>query len=131
MGSKSAMVNRPDVYEINTIPFGVQRVNCEMDSRIPNCGTFTIFLEDHTLGNLIRMQLLKDDAVIFASYRMPHPLEHKIEIRIQATEASTPYTALYNALHCIGAQTDTLSKSYRRQVQDSRKNQQRSGQHRS
>lgn len=57
------------------------RVSCAMDARIPNCGTFTLFLEDHTMGALIQQQLLTDESVIFASYRAPHPLENKIEIR--------------------------------------------------
>ena len=41
------------------------------------------FQEDHTLGNMIRHQLLKDPNVIFAGYKNPHPLEHKIILRVQ------------------------------------------------
>ncbi len=44
---------------------------------------FFLFQEDHTLGNMIRHQLLKDPNVIFAGYKNPHPLEHKIILRIQ------------------------------------------------
>ncbi len=32
---------------------------------------------------MIRMQLLKDPNVLFAGYKNPHPLEHKIILRIQ------------------------------------------------
>lgn len=35
------------------------------------------------MGNMIRHQLLKDPNVIFAGYKNPHPLEHKILLRIQ------------------------------------------------
>ena len=61
---------------------------------IPNCGTFILGKEDHTIGtivvdniiiitnhnycysigNLIRIQLLRDPQVRFAGYKMPHPL---------------------------------------------------------
>jgi DNA-directed RNA polymerase II subunit RPB11 len=46
---------------------------------------FTINKEDHTVGNMIRHQLLKDPQVLFAGYKNPHPLEHKIILRIQVS----------------------------------------------
>ena len=46
-----------------------------------NLGTAIIMDENHTLGNIVRYQLLKDKAVKFAGYRVPHPLESKIEIK--------------------------------------------------
>ena len=33
------------------------------DTKIPNAGNFKILKEDHTLGNLVRMQLLQDRQV--------------------------------------------------------------------
>ena len=39
--------------------------------------------QDHTLGNVIRYKLLKDARVRFAGYKKPHPLEEKIEVRVQ------------------------------------------------
>jgi DNA-directed RNA polymerase II subunit RPB11 len=52
------------------------------DSKFQNMGLFTIFLEDHTMGNLLKMQLLRDERVRFSGYRKPHPLENKIEIKV-------------------------------------------------
>ena len=46
-----------------------------------NLGTTVVYDEDHTLGNIVRMQLLRDKTVKFAGYRKPHPLENKIEIK--------------------------------------------------
>ena len=46
-----------------------------------NLGTTIVHDEDHTLGNIVRMQLLRDKTVKFAGYRKPHPLENKIEIK--------------------------------------------------
>lgn len=44
------------------------------------------------MGNLIRMQLLRDKQVKFAGYIHPHPLIHKIELRVQTLDRalSTP-----------------------------------------
>lgn len=120
MSLKSAMINRPDIFEVMELPPGVKKVSCQMDSRVSNCGTFLIYLEDHTIGNMLRMQLLRDDNVLFAAYRVPHPLEHNLEIRIQTNESSTPFTALYSALTALITQFSSLTRSFKKQVQDAR-----------
>ena len=38
----------------------------EKDTKIPNAGLFTIYREDHTIANMLRMQLLQDDTVTFS-----------------------------------------------------------------
>jgi hypothetical protein len=45
--------------------------------------------EDHTMGNLIRMQLHSDRFVVFAGYRIPHPLENKMVVKVR-----TPFNSL-------------------------------------
>lgn len=53
---------------------------------------------------MIRCQLLKDPNVLFAGYKNPHPLEHKIILRIQTTSDYTPQDALRNSI------TDLISE---------------------
>ena len=60
-------------------------------------GTVTVDEEDHTLGNMVRMQLLKDKSVRFAGYRKPHPLVNKIEIKCQTTADKKPEIAIQDA----------------------------------
>ena len=51
-----------------------------------NSGSDALLLfpkEDHTIGNLLRHQLLKNPEVIFAGYKVPHPLERSVEVRSQ------------------------------------------------
>jgi len=62
------------------------------NEKMANSGTLVINKEDHTMGNLIRMQLLRDKQVKFAGYIHPHPLIHKIELRVQTLDRalSTP-----------------------------------------
>lgn len=43
-----------------------------------NLAVVTIQEEDHTLGNIIRHQLLKDKTIKFSGYKRPHPLEPEI-----------------------------------------------------
>lgn len=90
------MFNKPDPNEHffvlpNDVPFPVEY---EADAKIDNAGTYTFWLEDHTLGNALRMQLLRNQHVLFASYRIPHPLTNNMELRVQTTENSTPMEAM-------------------------------------
>ena len=48
-----------------------------------NSGTVVLQKEDHTVANLLRHQLLSLDRVRFAAYRLPHPLLHHVDIRIE------------------------------------------------
>ncbi|OYT40848.1 MAG: RNA polymerase [Desulfurococcales archaeon ex4484_58] len=36
--------------------------------------------EDHTLGNLLVKEALNHPDIIYASYRIPHPLQNKLEL---------------------------------------------------
>lgn len=49
-------------------------------------------------------QLLKDPNVLFAGYKLPHPLEHKFVLRIQTTSDYSPQDALMHAI------TDLISE---------------------
>lgn len=69
-----------------------------------NCGVFKLEREDHTLGNLLRMQLIRDRDVVFVGYRHPHPIQHHLLLRIQTASAPvsdvsySPHQALVTAL---------------------------------
>jgi DNA-directed RNA polymerase subunit L len=41
----------------------MKQVTYEPNAKVPNCGTVTFKREDHTLGNLLRHQLLTQDKV--------------------------------------------------------------------
>ncbi|CAF1627465.1 unnamed protein product [Rotaria magnacalcarata] len=58
--------------------------------------SFIIRDEDHTLGNSLRYVIMKNPAVDFCGYTIPHPSESKINFRIQSktSEDSTAVPAL-------------------------------------
>ncbi|XP_057975550.1 DNA-directed RNA polymerases II, IV and V subunit 11-like isoform X2 [Malania oleifera] len=74
-------MNAPDRYERFVVPEGTKKVSYERDTKIINAASFTIEREDHTIGNILRMQLHRDDNVLFAGYKLPHPLQYKILVR--------------------------------------------------
>ena len=51
----------------------MKQVTYEPNAKVPNCGTITFKREDHTLGNLLRHQLLTQDKVRACS---AHPQLH-------------------------------------------------------
>jgi len=96
--------NKPEVDEMFVLPEadehlhgGSRRIHFEPDLKQDNAGTFTIWLEDHTVGHALRKQLLKNPHVIFAGYKVPHPLEHKMVMRVQVSK-DTPISAMKLAL---------------------------------
>ncbi len=44
--------------------------------------------EDHTLGNLIVKEALKHPSIVYASYRIPHPLQDKMELYLTIREGN-------------------------------------------
>jgi DNA-directed RNA polymerase II subunit RPB11 len=113
--------------------FSAYRIVKEQDTKVPNAAIFTINKEDHTLGNLIRKyayklhilpafmklifinysQLLKDPNVLFAGYKVPHPLEHKFIVRIQTTSDYTPQDALMHAITDLLAELSLFEERFK------------------
>lgn len=79
-------------------PTAPRRMVYTKDSKKPNAGTFVLAKEDHTIGNLMRMQLLRDPSVRFAGYRMPHPLIFDCHIRVETMDARLTPVQVQNPL---------------------------------
>lgn len=89
------------------------------DSKRPNGGTFILRKEDHTLGNLIRLQLLRDEAVRFAGYRCPHPLMFECHIRVETMDSNiTPINVFDAALEDLSSEADRIAKEFERACKD-------------
>jgi DNA-directed RNA polymerase II subunit RPB11 len=106
--------NKPEIDELFVLPesdehlHGNSRtIHYTPDLKQENTGIFTIWLEDHTVGHALRTQLLKNPAVTFAGYKVPHPLEHKMIFRVQ-TSRDTPVVAMKAALKQLSEITTKL-----------------------
>ncbi|GAW83257.1 DNA-directed RNA polymerase II 13.3 kDa polypeptide [Plasmodium gonderi] len=80
--SVPTLSNKPENIDLLVLAPGEKKVTCEISEK-GDCNIFTIKLEDHTIGNLIKQALCQDPKVTFAAYRQPHPLQNKIEITIK------------------------------------------------
>lgn len=57
-------MNQPDRYSRFVLPSGVPHaVSYQQDTKMKAAGQFDIWLEDHTVGNLVRQQLLGNPEV--------------------------------------------------------------------
>ena len=69
-------------------------IKCVDDTKQQNASTILVQNHDHTLGNVVRYQLLRDQRVRFAGYKKPHPLEEKIEIKVHTDGTVKPEEAV-------------------------------------
>lgn len=111
-------MNAPPTFESFLLFDGEKKIIKELDTKVPNAALFTVNKEDHTLGNMIRNQLLKDPHVLFAGYKQPHPLEHKFILRIQTTAESTPHEALMNAITDLLAELSLFEERFREAIKE-------------
>lgn len=65
-----------------------------------------------------RRQLLEDKEVHFAGYRVPHPLEPAIQVKVQTrTDNPGPVDAVHNALNKLTNELSTFSKKFEESLQ--------------
>ncbi|EGD96995.1 DNA-directed RNA polymerase II subunit [Trichophyton mentagrophytes] len=96
---------------------GEKKVEVEIDTRVPSTAIFTFNKEDHTLGNLIRSRLLQNQHVLFSGYRIPHPLVHKVLLRVQTDGQITPKEAVLAACHDLVKDLGIFSREFTKEYE--------------
>lgn len=56
--------------------------------------------------------MLKDPRILFAGYKIPHPLEHKFVLRIQTTPDYTPQEAFTSAITDLMSEISLLEERF-------------------
>lgn len=101
---------------------GEVKITYSSDTKVSNAGTFRFNKEDHTVGNLLRMQLLRDPSVRFAGYIHPHPLVHYIDLKIQTNSSTVaPVEVLSSAIEDLANETDHLITQVQEAMEDWKK----------
>jgi len=112
------MSNQPERLEKFLVPTGVPKVAYKKDTKVKDAATFIIQREDHTLGNVIRHKLLEDQDVIFAAYRIPHPLEHVMHLRVQTNGKKSPAQAVLSAIDGIVWEVERMQTQFDQQFEE-------------
>lgn len=91
---------------------GERKIVWTADTKVTNAGTFRLNKEDHTMGNLLRMQLLRDPTVRFTGYLHPHPLVNYIDLKVQTNTTNTePSEVLTNAIEDLNGEVSCIVAS--------------------
>ena len=93
-----------------------------MSEALPNAGTFTIYLEDHTIGNLLRLQVLQNQETKFAGYKKPHPCENKVEIKVQTYQQTKPIDAMNKSINQLLHKINNFAGAFERELIEFKKN---------
>ena len=115
MKADADMVNTQQVNEDHQVQnqskLSVKRVP---EDDIKNA-TYQFIDEDHTLGNLLRNQIVKNKHVEFCAYSVPHPSEQICNVRVQLTETDNDVDTnkvVLGSLKRISKMCDTLTEKF-------------------
>mmetsp|Transcript_76530 Transcript_76530/g.247664 ORF Transcript_76530/g.247664 Transcript_76530/m.247664 type:complete len:234 (+) Transcript_76530:122-823(+) len=100
----------------------IHRIHVYPDEKVPNAATYVIWIEDHTLGNLLRMELLRNETVLFVGYKVPHPLNHMIELRVQTLPKSSPEAVIRHAIANLKVECRSMLEQFDQGVKDYKHN---------
>ena len=106
-------MNAPERHRSYQLDEGQARMTYEPDQRVASAGTFTINKEDHTVGNLLRMQLLRDGDTRFAGYQLPHPLEHVCHVKVETAPGRAPVEVMGGAVTDLRQEVELLDPGFR------------------
>jgi DNA-directed RNA polymerase II subunit RPB11 len=107
------MTNRPDVFVELRDQISETKVTFTPDAGFSHAATIRLAKEDYTLGNLLRNALLRNPNVVFAAYRLPHPLEHNILINVRTNEFEEPENAFLGALDAVLRDIEKLQTDWK------------------
>ncbi|KAL1758920.1 DNA-directed RNA polymerase [Schizophyllum commune] len=108
-------MNQPNRYELYVLEDDEKFLTVNEDTKVPNAVTVRIVKQDHTLANMLRSQLLNNPQVLFAGYKVPHPLEPYFLLRIQTDGTITPEIALEQACTQLLAVISVLKAKFETQ----------------
>eukprot|EP01083_Nonionella_stella_P072733 196233_1 len=112
-------VNLPNRYEAFVLEEGEHKILYKPETKMTNAGKFMIQKEDHTVGNALRMKLLEDPQVLFAGYKIPHPLKYEVVIMVRTRDRTkTPLDAFNNAVMEIQNELTAIKQLFSDAVRD-------------
>ncbi|EJD53491.1 RBP11-like subunits of RNA polymerase [Auricularia subglabra TFB-10046 SS5] len=116
-------MNAPNRFELFILQDGEKPLEVIEDTKIPNAATIKIIKQDHTMANMIRAQLLSMPGVLFAGYKVPHPLEPYFILKVQTDGQRTPaqvvQAACQELIQTISILTERFRQEFTRKEMDS------------
>lgn len=76
------------------------------DKKSANTVELEIGGEGHTLANLITEKLLEDERCSFSAYKVPHPLEEKVLIKVTSIKGCDVMNLIVETLRKLSGEID-------------------------
>ncbi|KAJ6595790.1 DNA-directed RNA polymerase [Mycena vulgaris] len=108
-------MNAPNRHELFVLEDNEKALEVTEDTKIPNAATFKIVKQDHTVANMLRAQLLAMPAILFAGYKVPHPLHPYFLLKIQTDGSATPQALLEAACTSLIGTMGALEAKFKRE----------------
>ena len=105
-------MNAQERYEKFILGEEQKKVELKIDTKIPNAATIIVEKEDHTLGNIVRMQLMRDEHVEFVGYMVEHPLEHRVLFKVKASTVKSPLSCFTDALENLKEELQAIQMQF-------------------
>lgn len=91
----------------------IEKLVIKYDKDSLNTIELTIHGECHTIGNLVRDQVLKSKSCTFCGYKVPHPQSNFVSLRISAVEDKPVRIMVIESLRALSRDIEMLTKSLR------------------
>jgi DNA-directed RNA polymerase subunit L len=75
---------------------------------------FVVKDEDHTVLNMLKEELWKDENVKISAYRIDHPLVGVPEMTVEATQGNNPRKAISDAVKRLNKKLDKLQEEFKK-----------------
>ncbi|EDV21448.1 uncharacterized protein TRIADDRAFT_30263, partial [Trichoplax adhaerens] len=77
-----------------------------------DCQTFVLHGENHTLGNAVRYLIMKNPETKLCGYSVPHPSQHKINLRIETNNEKDAIEVFRTGLQDLDQVCDHVLKTF-------------------
>ncbi|MHA1589891.1 MAG: DNA-directed RNA polymerase subunit L [Candidatus Njordarchaeales archaeon] len=94
-----------------------QKMRIEILEYGPTTLRFKVYGETHTLFNALRVELLSDDDVEFAAYKIEHPLFDRVEFVVR-TRQGDPLEAIRRAVNRLRRKLINLKKKFQKAFEE-------------
>jgi DNA-directed RNA polymerase II subunit RPB11 len=85
-----------------------RKLKIKYDKRVPNTAELEVDGESHTLANMVTERLLEDKRCTFSAYKMEHPLEERVVIRVSAIKSCPVISLVLDCLRALSRDIDDV-----------------------
>ncbi|KAI5180862.1 DNA-directed RNA polymerase II subunit RPB11 [Nematocida sp. AWRm80] len=86
----------------------VQKIQIAED-KMSNSIEMSIKDENHTLGNILSNKLQSREEVLFAAYKIPHPLQNILKIKVTTESNTSPIESVKESLEELIRECESIA----------------------